>query len=63
MTSHGAEVTCPVDVLMTGEIRLGNHQSNNLYIVAPDGTEYFIGTLFRESYGDIMRDRCNRGIA
>lgn len=61
MTSHGADETCPLDALLTGEVRLGTHQPNNLYVVTADGTEYFVGALFRASYGAALRDRLNRG--
>ena len=59
----GADVDCPAHVLATGRCRLGNKQSNNLYLVDSDGTEYYVGTLFRAGYGKALRDRLNGGLS
>lgn len=56
----GADEECPLDVLQTGTFRLGKHQSNNLYVVDDQGTDYYIGTLFRARYGNAVANRLNR---
>lgn len=56
-----ADIECPERVLVTGRCRVGGQQGNNLYIVDDDETEYYVGALFRASYGDPMASRFNLG--
>lgn len=55
----GLGYDCPDSVLITGKWHVGTHQSNNLYVVDDDGTEYYVGALFRPHYGPAVTGRLN----
>jgi hypothetical protein len=57
----GADESCPDEVLLSGTFRFGTHQSNNLYVIAEDGTEYYVGVLFRARYGNPVVTRLRHG--
>jgi len=46
----GADFECSDRVLVTGTWHVGR-EGNNLYVTDEDGTEYYVGALFRAKYG------------
>jgi hypothetical protein len=49
----------PDSVLVTGTWRMGRQQPNNLYVLDDDGSEYYVGALFRPHYGPAVVGRLN----
>lgn len=58
MVSYGADAQVPTEALRHGTWRTGTHQDNNLY-VEWQGDEYYVGVLFRASYGRPVCERLN----